>query len=77
MSKCLNTIEINEFELDQLYTERDLFFSQIKDLEAKLAVAKESLRFIRSSCDCRNESESEQCAHVAEEALEKLKESRG
>ncbi len=44
-----------------------------KELEAKLAIAIEAIRYIRSSCDCRNESESEQCSHVAEEALEKVR----
>ena len=52
-----------------------------KALEARLAaqseiikVAKERLRSIRSNSDCRNESEAEQCAHVAEEALAKIAE---
>lgn len=35
MSKNLTMIEINEFELDTLYTERDLYFSQVNTLEAK------------------------------------------
>ena len=36
-------IEVNEFELDQLYTERDLYFSNCNDLEQKLAEAEYQL----------------------------------
>ena len=35
MSKNLNMIEIVEYELDMLYTERDLYFSQVKELEER------------------------------------------
>lgn len=38
----------------------------VGELNEKL---REALRFIRSSADCRNESETEQCSHIAEEAL--------
>jgi hypothetical protein len=46
----------------------------IQEIKAQNEIMREALRFIRSSADCRNESESEQCAHVAEEALEKVRE---
>lgn len=38
-------------------------------LQAENKKLRDALRFIRSSADCRNESEVEQCSHVAEEAL--------
>lgn len=43
------------------------------ELEKKLEIAVEGLRFIRSSTDCRNEAEQEQCAHAAERTLAAIK----
>lgn len=45
MSKNLTMIEINEFELDTLYTERDLYFSQVNALEAKNGELEKKLAF--------------------------------
>lgn len=48
-------------------------FDEVKSttdrLKAENKKLREALRFIRSSADCRNESETEQCSHIAEEAL--------
>ena len=44
MSKNLTTVEIIECELDTLYTERDLYFSQVNTLEAKNAKLEKCLR---------------------------------
>jgi hypothetical protein len=49
---------------------------EILYLKNKLKIAEQALRFIRSGCDCRNESEAEQCANVAEDAIREIREAR-
>lgn len=58
-----------ERELSKSKTMRAIAEELLNRQDKKLEIAVEFFRFIRSSADCRNESETEQCAHVAEKAL--------
>lgn len=76
MSKNLTTFEIIECELDTLYTERDLYFSQVKELEAKLGLAITAMdEFVNDANDDELDTSDtlEHHAMMTRRALEKIK----